>query len=235
MCIRDRPILTTEAINGNPGLSFDGVNDRLEDGDGEDYLEGLTAVSTFAVVNSDTISQDRSIFHTATNPDKEAPWGLRLDPNGSDGRTGTLRAGLNSGNGNKFYEADGSGLIKASPQVLGLSWASGTAPTFYVEGRAIDPDPNTAESGALDGVDFVRLGSSPITDSQSWQGDISEVIFYETELSTVDSNKVESYLALKYGLTLSQATAQDYTASNGTKMWDKHLSLIHISEPTRPY
>ena len=33
-----QPILTTEAINGNPGLSFDGVNDRLEDGDGEDYL-----------------------------------------------------------------------------------------------------------------------------------------------------------------------------------------------------
>ena len=103
-----------------------------------------------------------------------------------------------------------------------------------MEGRAIDPDPNTAESGALDDVEFVRLGSSPITDSQSWQGDISEVIFYETELSTVDRNKVESYLALKYGLTLSQATAQDYTASNGTKM-TKHLSLIHISEPTRPY
>ena len=57
MCIRDRnstfawPELSDEAINFNPALTFDG-DDQMEDSDAEDYLEDLTAVSTFAVVDS---------------------------------------------------------------------------------------------------------------------------------------------------------------------------------------
>ena len=49
---------------------------------------------------------------------------------------------------------------------------------------------------------------------------MGEIIFYSDELPNEDRNKVESYLALKYGTTLDQSTAQSYTASNGTKMWD---------------
>ena len=71
---------------------------------------------------------------------------------------------------------------------------------------------------------------------------MGEIIFYSDELPNEDRNKVESYMALKYGTTLDQSTAQNYTASDDTKMWDKdatnastYLSLIHISEPTRPY
>ena len=47
------------------------------------------------------------------------------------------------------------------------------------------------------------------------------IIFYGDELSDENRNKVESYLALKYGVTLDQSTAQSYTASSGMKMWDK--------------
>ena len=62
---------------------------------------------------------------------------------------------------------------------------------------------------------------------------MAEVVLYTEDLSDDDLNKVQSYLSLKYGLSLDQTTAQSYTASDGTEMWD--LSLIHISEPTRPY
>ena len=54
-----------------------------------------------------------------------------------------------------------------------------------------------------------------------WNGDIGEVVFYADELSDSDRNKVESYLALKYGTSLDQSTAQNYTAGDGRKMWDK--------------
>ena len=159
-----------------------------------------------------------------------------------------MRAGLNSGGSNKFYEADEADLTKDTPQVLGLSWSSGNAPSFYVEGRAVSADPTTAASGALYGADRLHIGGSTASGSgNDWDGNISEVIFYGDELDDDDRNKVESYLALKYGVTLDQSAAQSYTAPDGTQMWattttgasthnndiagigrDDDLSLIHI-------
>lgn len=51
---------------------------------------------------------------------------------------------------------------------------------------------------------------------------IPEIIWYKTALSDSDLNKVNSYLALKYGVTLSTSAtaAQNYTASDGTVFWN---------------
>jgi hypothetical protein len=48
-------------------------------------------------------------------------------------------------------------------------------------------------------------------------GDIAETVIYQTDsLEPIDIQRVESYLALKYGITLDQTTAQDYIASDKT-------------------
>jgi len=54
-----------------------------------------------------------------------------------------------------------------------------------------------------------------------YQGSISEVIVYKdiTTLTATDQQKIESYLAFKYGITLNQTTPTDYLASDGSKMW----------------
>ncbi|MBK6995182.1 MAG: hypothetical protein IPH31_09730, partial [Lewinellaceae bacterium] len=51
---------------------------------------------------------------------------------------------------------------------------------------------------------------------------VAEVIVYRdaSALTTTDVQKIESYLALKYGITLDQTSATHYLASDGTKMWD---------------
>jgi hypothetical protein len=67
-----------------------------------------------------------------------------------------------------------------------------------------------------------HLGAVPGTASGGNTA-LAEVIVYRdaTNFSTTDLQKVESYLALKYGITLDQTVARDYLASNGTtKMWD---------------
>ncbi len=46
--------------------------------------------------------------------------------------------------------------------------------------------------------------------SQFMNGDIAEVVMFNASLSAADKNKVESYLALKYGFTLDQSTATNY-------------------------
>jgi len=53
-------------------------------------------------------------------------------------------------------------------------------------------------------------------------GSAAEFIIFPSDLTAAATlPKVNAYLALKYGITLNQGTAQSYIASNGsTKMWD---------------
>ena len=52
-------------------------------------------------------------------------------------------------------------------------------------------------------------------------GNVAETIIYDTpSLSEGDNAKIESYLALKYGITLDQTTPQSYVNSEGTEIYD---------------
>ena len=74
-----RPSLTAEAINFNPAIDFDGSVDRLEDDDGESYIEGNDALSTFVAVDSDDATEDKYIFLTSSDSSlAEAPWSCLL-------------------------------------------------------------------------------------------------------------------------------------------------------------
>jgi hypothetical protein len=48
---------------------------------------------------------------------------------------------------------------------------------------------------------------------------IPEVLWYNRNLSNAEVNRVNSYLALKYGTTLIQTTAQNYTAGDGSTVY----------------
>jgi hypothetical protein len=58
--------------------------------------------------------------------------------------------------------------------------------------------------------------------TQGFNGDIAEIIVYDQLLSSgTILNQIESYLAIKYGVTLTGATTGDYLASDGsTLFWD---------------
>jgi hypothetical protein len=50
---------------------------------------------------------------------------------------------------------------------------------------------------------------------------VAEILIYNTWVNAVDTNKIESYLSIKYGLTLDQSVAwwQNYTLSNWSLSW----------------
>lgn len=54
--------------------------------------------------------------------------------------------------------------------------------------------------------------------NRTYSGDIAEIIIYNDGLSSTEQKKVESYLAIKYGITLSSI---DYLASDATIIWDR--------------
>lgn len=62
---------------------------------------------------------------------------------------------------------------------------------------------------------------------EHFAGYMSEVIFFNDDLSSADINKVHSYVAIKYGITLDNTgggTQGDYTATNGSTIWDASIS-----------
>ena len=61
-----------------------------------------------------------------------------------------------------------------------------------------------------------------------WEGKLAELIFLNKSLTAGERQQVESYLALKYGISLDQTSATDYLASNGTtKMWDSSVNTSY--------
>ena len=62
-----------------------------------------------------------------------------------------------------------------------------------------------------------------LNDGRYFDGSIGEIIVYAEDMSNADIMKVESYLAIKYGITLDATgggTAGDYLATDGTTIWD---------------
>jgi len=64
----------------------------------------------------------------------------------------------------------------------------------------------------------------------SFEGRVTEVITYSSRKSDTDltdeRNKIQSYLAIKYGITLGvNSTSQDYVDSDGTVIWDQSANV----------
>jgi len=83
----------------------------------------------------------------------------------------------------------------------GLQVASGAAVTQ-----------GTAGTGVLDVLNFGGQNPGHI-------GAIAEVLQYRGALTAADRNRIWSYLALKYGITLDQGTPTDYTSPTGVAFW----------------
>lgn len=84
--------------------------------------------------------------------------------------------------------------------------------------------------------DFANVNDSRywIGRSEGWEastnGRIAEIITYSSRKNdselTQDRNKIQSYLAVKYGITLGQnGTSQDYVDSDGTVIWDVNTGV----------
>lgn len=57
--------------------------------------------------------------------------------------------------------------------------------------------------------------------------DLAEIMIFNNDLSLSDRNKIETYLALKYGFTLSQNTPQNYILSDDTIAWNNTIAWIY--------
>ncbi len=195
-----QPTLQTNVINGLPVVRFDGNDDWLQIADhadldiGHGVGKGFTA---FAVYNSTGSSAQRHLF---------------------DKRGTTFDYGVfNVSNGSRWYVADPAhqNALLASPGPFSIlsydmdqSGVDGTSGTtnIWVDGVADNDNPQSYSGKVAQNDDPLFIGRhGAILSGYNLQGDLAELIIFNTTLSATDLNDTGYYLADKYGLTTEYA------------------------------
>lgn len=215
----------TNSINYNPVIVFDGTTHiPIEDLNYDLTTNTLSEFTIYSIVKSDQtdegviVSYDRSsFFRFSLNHQGNANFGLSTNVDGapdviddnnasssaSDGVTHLIGADYSTTSDikNLYYDGVVSNNYTGAHGVTGGLIGDPTAvPRFgYIGARS--------RATTFDGNDRGR----------GIVGSVAEIIYYERLLLPAERSLIESYLAIKYGVTLSS----DYVASDGsTVIWN---------------
>ena len=247
-----------QLINYNPSMRFDGADDcigndtRLMKFD-TSYsffivaLDSATDVGYRAYFSSHTVVDYFSLYKNGilTTDNSIIPYGI-VGNSATGGDRGTFGKGTTFGpstgaywNGST-YTRD-SKVQKAQTQIVGMrSQNKLNTDTLitYTDGYRNAPNPfwsyineNPAIAGRSNHFGAFIIGAdatSALNSYEHWRGNISEVIAYDRNITELEANKIQSYLAIKYGVTLGQGNGYinqngndvNYIASNGTVIWN---------------
>ncbi|MEM6397340.1 MAG: DUF11 domain-containing protein [Bacteroidota bacterium] len=207
-----QPIYVTSGdrlVNFNPTLDFDGSNDYLRNADG-----GLHTNEIFVVGSPD------AELNSSANGDAYLGWlGNFNHFFGTGSLTSSLSNevvsfGLQSGTYRSGYNTPGATLPVAD-YIFGTHASSETIEQrILVNGEDLTTAENSNHSIVTD-ADYTVGGTDNSSSGSYVDGRISEVISYSGTLSDADRRKVNTYLAIKYGMTI----LGDYVSSNGTTIW----------------
>lgn len=204
------PVLTSDAFNSNSAITFDG----------NDNIYASNNYSTTNLLSGGTSTGLYTIYIVASKS-ASATGHDRFFGNGRRFRLGVqnnapLRARIRESNtpGDVDVDVSSALTVPEQPNIYGFKRTannSGTGATFYMNGNSVE-DYQTS-NGVDTGDNDIVIGSAiESSGNNSWQGNIAEVIAFATSEDDTDRYKVETYLAIKYGITLSN----NYLATDGT-------------------
>jgi len=202
------PIYRTNALNFNPILEFDGTNDKLD---------RTVLGSDIFDANNNTIFLVHRCFETSGG---HVYFKWEGNSTGSNGRVGF----------------ENNGAFSRFDFPTGTSQAIGTF-TYDTLGQIVTAHTGTTTStlrnmgaqnisnGIAGSLNTSLIAPLGIGDNTTFvlptQIDFAEIITYNGALSPIEMNRVESYLAIKYGMTLGiNGTSLNYNSSAGNAIWD---------------
>lgn len=148
----------------------------------------------------------------------------------SSGTTHRYALGINNaaGNASLHYINNGGEVERISTQAFGDGVPGLIGGRINAANGALNRDVSF-NGKSLSFTDIIGLDVEPNMQIGGsvfgLNGRIPEVIYYNTPLSNVDRQKVDSYLAIKYGLTLLQPL--NYLASNGSVAWSSSANTAY--------
>ncbi|MFY0608690.1 MAG: hypothetical protein JXR10_18390, partial [Cyclobacteriaceae bacterium] len=201
----NQPSLTENALNYNPAMSFDGADDNMSIA----FDMNTTNLTTFVVFNSDQ-SADTPIRKVFGHDNGAYHRSIGLDSRATENMTFFGGTGV----GNYF-------TLTASEYYISSTEFTPSTFTGYVNGLLEAGPVAVSHNGA--GLTTMTIGAIKST-SEFWDGNIAEIAMYSGTLTTTERQKIESYLAIKYGITISQTSATNYLASDGGIIWDATIN-----------
>ena len=199
----NQPTVSSTAFNFNPALTFDGTNDYLSVQNLAGLPTGATQVQQFAVANNLNIPGNfQHIFTYGT---------------GTLGRSFGLAKQNGTGNAaTVLYSQDAiSSSGEFSGGELALLDGKYTGTNVVISSFGVQRITQAYSSNRTTAFGYVGVDPT-LALTTCWNGNIPEIILYPTNLTAAEVNRVNSYLAIKYGITLNQTTAQNYIGSDGT-------------------
>jgi hypothetical protein len=195
------PQLVTNGINFNPTTGFNGSS----------YFMGDTKINNFTEAFS---------VATIANPTGTAGSGAVIGSIGQAGKNYFFHT-----EGGTFYSSDFTNFVSTS--------AFGNNIPYSILNVDLSQTPNANQKVNVNGYaynnewagDPVPFSDTPVIGSRKnisflAGSQIAEVIGYNGSKSGIPRQQIISYLGLKYGITLSQAIAQNYVASDSTIFWN---------------
>lgn len=212
--LANKPVYRTNIINGNPVLRFSS----------DQFLDGLAAPGVGAT---------QSFYMFLVFKQNSYVAGGTADGNGTfilDRTTATNNLlSFKMVNTDKYFyqkRNDSGGSLTGPVSVTSAPVNTFTVVDFF---RNVGTNYGIHINGRLDATSggdsenitapVLRLGRHATTTNGGLNGDFAEAIIFNTSLSGSDRQRVESYLALKYGITLDQTTATNYVNSAGTTVY----------------
>jgi hypothetical protein len=195
----DRPVLKTSVLNSRNVIRFDGSNDKLTGGLALSNFVSASAHSVFVVGKAASVATNNTSF----NYQNAAFYG---------DTGGYLSIFFRSTGLVGAYNWDGT------DDAVTTSYAINTNAVFYsqLNGGSIRLRLNGGtEASASSGSTQVLTGTLELgrqfnNNSYCLNGDIAEVIFFNAALSATDREKIEGYLAHRWGLTAGLPVAHPY-------------------------
>jgi hypothetical protein len=217
VAVRSDDDVDTQTGPLSPGRQF-AIGGRFDEKSFHEDPTGLGLGSTSGRFSNEIISHNVDSYPIADPPDEDS-WG-RAYTSSSDSHNKVL-------------------IINVKTN------SAGTSTEIYKNGKRVDNATGTSGDGQfLNFVEFenlpylVGMGRSGITGRTTSQlnGMLGEIISYDTPNSSLNQQKIQSYLGIKYGTTLQASGSSltdyrlndvDYIDSQGTVIWDTSVNNGH--------
>lgn len=205
-----RPAVIANRLNFNPAIQFDGVNDQLVITNGILGAATYTNVYVFAVVRTNTVSASSVFLENLPAGNRlnvHIPWSdnsLYWDAGSTDANQRINTPWVSAVNQSYLWSFTAS--TTATP--------SGQRQDIYRNGLILAND-NTMTS-FVGGNNNFSIGNG----FGFFNGEVAEFVVYTGALTVAQLNRIHSYLAIKYGITIDQSTARNYIASDNSVVWN---------------
>lgn len=191
----NRPTYVASGLNSKPAVNFARASSQFLQSNTGAFNPGPN-YTAFAVFRAASYANWNTIFEMGTTTNC-ATFGMRM---GNGGVPGVLGHRVSCAT---FPQATGFAAGANQGYLMTIRF-NGSAQTLWMNSGAVNVN-NQSTTAVQTGVsvsnnNILRVGATPALGADYFNGEIYEIIVYNTNLSDTQKNLVESYLRTKYGL-----------------------------------